>query len=343
MKNYISIDKRVNDYRKDSITIDFSKAEKSSTEFLEKQYPYIAQNRTLDNQFRMMLSIYRKDGVESAYYGEKRFCYQHELPFTGVLHKHEFIEIFYVIDGSFEQILLGEHHFFKKGEFVITDQNCEHSDYLIPVDASVMFLMISSDYLDELLHCYDEKDELQRFLFHALNRQKREQSFLKLKEMNDGREQSLRILEQLFEEMIGNELGTNEVRKGLLIRLLRHLCVNYRPILNSDTQEGKEKATLYEVERYIRIHLADVTSSTLEETFHYHRNYYNLLLQKYRGTTFKKYLLDIRLRKADELFRTTVYSIKDIIRSVGYENTSHFYHLYEKKYGHAPRENREYS
>ena len=40
------------------------------------------------------------------------------------------MEILYVIEGSFTQILLGEEIRFEQGEFVITDQNCEHADYI---------------------------------------------------------------------------------------------------------------------------------------------------------------------------------------------------------------------
>lgn len=337
MNYYITLDKRVskkrNDYDKYGISENISLQEKSED---EKAIQYVAQNRTLDEKIRMMLNVYYKDGVELSFYGEKAYAFQHELPFTGVLHKHEFIEFFYVVDGSFEQILLGEKHVFRAGDFVITDQNCEHSDYLTSTDASVLFLQIGSDYLDELLQSYDERDDLQRFLFHALRRQKKEQSFLHLQEMNMGRQKSLHLLEQLFEEMIEPDAGVSEICKGLLLRLLKHLCMNYRPLLHSDSKESKEKATLYEVERHIRVHFSTVTSEELEQIFHYHRNYFNLLLRKYRGVTFKQYLIDVRLNKARELLQTTQLPIKEIIRKVGYENTSHFYHLYEKKYGKVP-------
>lgn len=339
MKMFNSLRERIAFYRKDK-SINATEFEKETESTLDEGYANSsAQNRTLDDSFRIMISVYDTEGIEISYYGETKYSFRHDVPFTGVLHKHEFIEIFYVIDGFFEQILLGEKYHFAAGEFVITDQNCEHSDYLVSADAAVLFLQIRADYMDELLHLYDEKDELHRFLFHALSRQKREQSFLRLQPINDSTSKSMSILEQLFREISEPEFGYTEICKGLLLRLLQHMCMNYSPILRTDTQESKEKAVLYEVERFVRFNCAQVTSEMLEETFHYHRNYYNLLLKKYRGLTFKNYLLDVRLRRADELLRTTSLPVKEIIRTVGYENTSHFYHLYEKKYGHAPREN----
>lgn len=337
MNDFYTIDKRIEYYRNEQEIQELSDF-MPDNEIVEKSQVYpIAQNRTLDSEMKMQISVYDCYGREKAYYVDGNFTFYHEIPFVGILHKHEFIEIFYVIDGYFEQILLGEKHRFEAGEFVITDQNCEHSDYLTSIDASVAFLQIRADYLDEILHTFDERDELHRFLFHALSRQKKEQSFLQLRPMNDCKKKSSIILEQLFHEITEKELGYKEIRKGLMIRLLQHICINYSPILKTDTHESKEKAILYELERFIRLTGSKVNASLLEEMFHYHRNYYNLLFQKYRGMSFKEYLMDIRMKRADELFRTTNLPINRIIHMVGYENTSHFYHLYEKKYGHLPR------
>lgn len=337
MENITSIDKRVEYYRNNQKTqvLDENMRAQAIT---EKSTIYsTAQNRTLDSPLRMMISIYEKNGYETAYHGKERYVYYHNLPVTGILHRHEFIEIFYVIDGYFEQILLGEKHHFNAGEFVITDQNCEHSDYLVPTEASVLFLQIKSEYLDEILHRFDEQDELKKFLFHALSRQKKEQSFLKLKEMNESRKQTLILLEKLFCEYEEKAPGFEEISKGLIIRLLQHICVNYSPELKTDTKESKEKAILYELERFIRLHFKEVDAIMLESTFHYHRNYYNLLFKKYLGVTFKEYLTEVRMKKAHELFKTTNLPINEIIGMVGYKNTSHFYHKYEETYGHGPR------
>lgn len=337
MERFSTIDKRIEYYREEQESRALNAGDEAEILREKTQVYPVAQNRTLDSKLGIQISVYDKSGREVSYYDDGEYTFYHDVPFIGVLHKHEFIEIFYVIDGFFEQILLGEKHHFEAGEFVITDQNCEHSDYLVAEDAAVLFLKIRADYIDEILHQFDEEDELHRFLFHALSRQKKEQSFLQLKEMNSCRQRSMEILEQIFQEAQAKELGCNEIIKGLLIRLLQHICINYRPILKTDTQESKEKAILYELERYIILNCADADAKVLEKTFHYHRNYYNLLFRKYKGMTFKEYLLEVRMKRADELLRTTELPVNKIVQIVGYKNTSHFYHLYEKRFGHAPR------
>ena len=85
-----------------------------------------------------------------------------------------------MIEGSFTQVLFGEKIRFEQGEFVITDCNCEHADYIEAQNAAVLFLQVQADYLEKLLRSYDGIDEMKQFLFHALWNQQKEQNFLEL-------------------------------------------------------------------------------------------------------------------------------------------------------------------
>lgn len=308
---------------------------------------FVVQNWKLHEDFCALLIAYDKSGIERSLSFHHKCALALSMPHQGLYHKHEFIEIFYVIEGSFSQILFGKRRIFEAGEFMIADQNCDHADYIEAKDAAVLFLQIRSEYLDMLLRSYDGKNELQQFLFHSLRRQKREQSFLKLRRsegFSDPQEalhmdeKMDMLLGNLFYEDMHREPGYENIRKGLLIRILQRLCTEYTPRLHTTSQEGKEKELLYEVERYIRLHAATVTTADLEEVFHYHRNYYNLLLKKYREMSFRDYVLQVRLSYARQLLEQTELPVSQVARKVGYENTSHFYHLFRKMYGVGPKE-----
>ena len=298
------------------------------------------ENRKVLDKLSVLLVIYGADGTEwSRSPMGKRFI-RRELPRCGWFHKHEYVEILYVIEGSFTQILLGEEIRFEQGEFVITDQNCEHADYIEAKDAAVLFLWIRADYLEQLLRSYDGTDEMQQFLFHALWRQKREQSFLELRRTEGDRDLQYdmeQLLEFLVSENLAREPGYEEIEHGLMIRLLQHLCQDYTLQLHTDSREGREKALLYELECYIRTNAATVTAAELEKRFHYHRNHYHLLLKKYRGKSFQQYVIEIRMKYAKQLLEQTALPVKQIAQQVGYENISHFYHLFEKYYGKTPK------
>lgn len=301
-------------------------------------------NRRIFENLVILLTVYGKDGTEWSISPSWRRFVRRESPRQGWFHKHEYVEILYVIEGSFTQVLLGEKIRFEQGEFVITDQNCEHADYIEAKDAAVLFLQIRSDYMEELLKSYDGTDEMRQFLFHALWRQKREQSFLELKKAREdsGRQFDMeRLLEALVSENLIKEPGYDKIEQGLMIRILQHLCRDYTLQLHSDSRESREKVFLYELECYIRTNAASVTTAKLEERFHYHRNYYNLILRKYRGKSFLQYVIEIRMKYARQMLEQTDVPVKQIAREVGYENISHFYHLFEKYYGRTPKEIRE--
>lgn len=311
------------------------KAGRQRTEAETEAKEHYTESRMMEGDFATLLCLYSKEGGEHGISRQGRQAAYFELPRQGKYHKHEYIEVFYVIEGSFEQILLGEKRHFEKGEVVITDQNCEHADLIGNRDAAVLFLWLRPSFLDSLLKSYEERDDLQCFLFHALDRQKREQSFLELKAQKDA-EGMGQLLEQLVAEDYERRPGAQEIIRGNLIRLFHLLCTSYALQLYSSDQESKERVLLYELERYIRLHAAEVTAAELEEIFHYHRNYYNLLLKKYKEKSFRAYIQEIRIQRAKELLLGTELSVKQIAAQVGYENTSFFYQLFERVTGTSP-------
>lgn len=309
-----------------------------------------ADIRKTSDSFSTLLSLYGTNGVECSFSRKGMRRVKRTFPRRGSYHTHDYIEILYVAKGSFDQILLGEPRHFAAGECVISDCNLEHADVISgEEDSAVLFLWLSPEYLDRLLSAYDSNDLLQQFFFRALKRQKKQQNYLHLtpqtiwKEptVSDWRFQMERTLESLVWEDYENQAGFESVIYGNLVRLLSLLCAHYSIQLHSSSQDAKEEVLLFELERYIRLHMAEISAEKLEAVFHYHRNYYNLLLQKYRGMSFQNYLISVRMEQAAWLLKNRKLTVKEIARLVGYANTSHFYHLFQAAYGCSPADWRE--
>lgn len=277
----------------------------------------LPDTRRSDWPFSTLLCLYDRSGNEYTFSRGGMRHMKRALPWQGHYHTHDYIEILYVAQGSFEQILLGERRKFLSGEFVITDRNLEHADVLSgEEDTAVLFLQLQADYLDRLLSSYDRDDDLLRFFFHALRTQRREQSYLHL--------------------CPSPAAGKSRIDVPGLLRLLAILCRHYDLNLRSSDRESREKALLYELERFIHLHPATVCARDLEEHFHYHRNYFNLLLKKYRNTSYQKYLRDVRLETAASLLKNSALPIREVALRAGYHNSSHFYHLFEQRFGVSP-------
>ena len=85
---------------------------------------------------------------------------------------------------------------------------------------------------------------MQRFLFHALWGQKREQSFLQLQRSKKYSRKEVdieQLLENLLAEDLSREPGYEQIEHGLMIRLLQYLCWAYIPQLHTDSKESREK------------------------------------------------------------------------------------------------------
>lgn len=294
--------------------------------------------------FSTLLCLYDSSGEEYTFSSRGMRRVRRILPWQGHYHTHDYIEILHVLKGTFHQILLGEPRSFSAGEFVITDKNLEHADVREEAsDAVVLFLSLQSDYLDRLLASFDRRDELQRFLFQALFRQRREQNYIHLQPSRPVpalSEQLSATLETLIREDYFPLEGSDQIIQGSLIRLLSLLCRHYSMKRYRSDRESRERALLYELERHIRLRFGAVDAGDLEKVFHYHRNYYNLLLQKYRGVSFQQYVRQIRMEHAAGLLRNTRLPVREIALSAGYHNNSHFYHLFEQHFGMSPSEYR---
>ncbi len=316
---------------------------------IKPNLPSVRQSNSKD--LNTLLILYKKDGTELNIHKESCRAFSRNIPTQGELHTHDYIEIFYVISGTFSQVLLNQTYTFHAGDVVITDKNCEHADIFNGNDASVLFLCVNFSYMEALLKYNPAQNELQRFLFHAISNAKQEQSFLVFSPSETTSDRAIPqsvthfdnidvILEQLIEEEYRSFPGSESIIKGLFIRLLFCLGKDYTMMRYADKRSGHDQILLFEIEKIIRDAPSNITTALLEKKFHYHRNYYNHLFQKYRGKSLREYIQEIRIKKACELLESTDFSVKKIANMVGYENTNFFYNLFEKITGTKPKQYR---
>ena len=66
-----------------------------------------------------------------------------------------------------------------------------------------------------------------------------------------------------------------------------------------------------------------------------------MLFKQYFGHSFVTYLTDLRMKKAEDLMRTSSLSIKKIGRIVGYPDPNYFTKVFRRVRGVSPSEFRE--
>ncbi|MDF2904922.1 MAG: hypothetical protein K0R34_243 [Herbinix sp.] len=256
-------------------------------------------------------------------------------------HTHNYLEIAYVLEGEFCQNIQGKDVSFHKGECCLIDTNCTHQDYLTGKDTKVIFLGISHYIFHKVMLENIPEGILAEFFSTALLSQKEVKQYLHLRPKEEADERIEDILGSLLHELMHLDVGSEYICRGLVKRLLWHLCLAYD--FNLSREQAKEMNVLIgdEVLRYIREHEADITIQELVQKFHYNEDYFNRLLKRREGVTYSAYLQRIRLEKARELLEESILAIDEIIEQCGYHNKGFFYKIFVEKYGMTPAKLRE--
>ena len=80
----------------------------------------------------------------------------------------------------------------------------------------------------------------------------------------------------------------------------------------------------------------DVSVQDLADSIGLNRSYLHRLFKSATGSSVQEYLLDLRIRKACSLLKSTDLPVAIISLSVGYEDTLYFSRLFKRKKGVSP-------
>ncbi len=88
---------------------------------------------------------------------------------------------------------------------------------------------------------------------------------------------------------------------------------------------------------YINGHFnEELTLAGLSGRFYMNMTYICELFRKYQGTTFSKYLTNLRLEKASRMIRDTRLTLAEIAEAIGYRDYYYFIRQFKRQYGVTP-------
>lgn len=85
---------------------------------------------------------------------------------------------------------------------------------------------------------------------------------------------------------------------------------------------------------------SDIDVNSIAAKFTYHPNYIARIMKKATGMSLHRYILDTKLKVAENLLCTTDYNIIDIAMMLSFSNSSHFSQKFKQKYKMTPSEYR---
>ena len=248
------------------------------------------------------------------------------------LHRHNFIEMEFVLSGCGKEIINGIEHELKSGSFSIIFP--WHMHEIMPDESNTLeiikcsfgfeILMDNSTYfeLDDLI--FNKSDTLTSVYFEGAD----------FEYMKD-------ILDNLFLEYSDNKPWKKMMFRSKIAEIL--VLFDRKRIEQSSAQAivkmQHSDLSIWEVIYFIHFKFStDLTLMTLAEKFHYSKSYLNALLKKHTGLNFSDLLEEVRIRNAYTYMMFSGMQTSQISFLVGFKDKRAFIRAFKKVKGHTPEE-----
>ncbi|PMC38039.1 AraC family transcriptional regulator [Bacillus sp. UMB0899] len=252
-------------------------------------------------------------------------------------HKHNYIEVNYVFNGSLTQTVGNERLKLKKGDLLFLNQHIEHELEACNEEDIIINFIIKPEFFSFIFSYLTTENLISNFLISSLFDQTQQGQYLyfAVSEIESVQELIRKIIVEIMNPTVLSE-STIKLYMGLLmIELIKHSDkVRY----NKDTNK---QYIIVESLKYIEEHFRHASLYELAEKLKQPHYTLSKEIKKATTYTFKELVQEKRLTIAKELLENTSLSISSIVEEVGYENISYFYRVFKSKFGYTPKKFRE--
>jgi AraC-like DNA-binding protein len=254
---------------------------------------------------------------------------------TTEFHKHNYMELAYIVKGRLHQRIAGKDEIFNQGELCLLDKDSFHFEYLFPEESIVFFLLIANSFFSKSVNFEIWNKEYEKFLHNALISHREKYRFIRF--IAKTKNPSIPgFLGRIFEELRDSGAGSRYLILGYTERVLNLLPAEYKFQIIKNDSDDEKNIIFNEVEDYMRRHHRMVSIKKLSAVFGYNADYFNRLIKSHTGMTYITFLHHIRLEVASHLLRTTRQPVEQIAEEAGYHNVTYFYRIFMGKYGTTP-------
>lgn len=233
-------------------------------------------------------------------------------------HWHEYLELWYLIDGAAMLSHSGKKSYLKPGDLAVANSNELHAGYSLGDSLEYMCIIIDPKTFSA---------ELSQGSFMFEN-------------VIYANERIRHCLEEIFAEYSAQKIGFDLAVKAKLYELLTYLVRNH--INRSITQEEylsrtNRLARLAPAVEYIQNYYnTEISYAELAKMINVSKYHFCHLFKEATGKTVVQYINDIRLDKAYELLKNTDMNITQVSMSVGFNDMNYFSRIFRRKKKLAP-------
>ena len=248
-----------------------------------------------------------------------------------LVHKHEFIELVYIMAGGGSQIINGREYQVSHGSLLFIDYGQTHS-WITRQSMTFVHILLEPEFFSrELVNMESIIDIFCYNMFSEFSG-KHENAV----QCVTFRKEELAKVDNLIDVMVQEYEQKN---LGYLSVLRAHTQTLFSWLLRK-LNSGTDKVILGSVQdvlEYINEHFTEkLELSDIAARGFYHPDYLSRLLKKYCGKSFSQYVKEKRITHAANLLRTTELSVNEIMFQSGYTDSKMFYQHFKEIYGESP-------
>lgn len=262
-----------------------------------------------------------------------------------ILHKHDFIEIAYVIQGKGIHMVGSEKFDVSVGDLFLINYDVPHGFFSNPSASQKIVVyncIFKPEFIDfSLINSNDFSHITSSYLFKSFFPDETG-SIPDLKLLDADFNEIHQLFNNMYNEYKMRRKGYCDVIRAnlieLIIKILRHLEES-ESIKKHHTKKNREiidRAVEYLKSNYSsEIRLEDLAMKSFLS-----KNYFSKLFKEVTGNNISDYIQSLRIEEACRLLKATDMKVIDIAGEVGIKDLKFFYDIFRKHTGKTPGEYR---
>lgn len=247
------------------------------------------------------------------------------------LHKHSYLEVMTVLNGSVTHRVNGTDVKLDAGDILFMNKHTEHSVGITGVGDIAVNISLSDSFVSSVF-----ADLGGTSFFSILSENaKPGGNGCYLHFSTAGVTAVENLIENIIIELLDG--GGDAIASKYVEILLRYLSRESDKLLvGGDAPQDKRSVRMRAITEYISSSYMTATLAELSHRLYLCTPYLSKSIKEYFGKSFTELVVDEKMRRAEALVVRTDMNIGDIISTVGYENESYFHKEFRKRYGCTP-------
>lgn len=251
-------------------------------------------------------------------------------------HRHDHVEMVYVLQGSVTHIMNGKDRVvLEAGDLMFMNTHVYHSIETCGLNDLMLVFVTQPQFFTDIISHLPASDRMAVFLNNNLRDSADGSNYLIYRDLDE--------ICRVTARSIFGEAHEGSMEGQICAQLLMQVLLLHMTKITASSSPGghsTEDIISSKVHQYIETNYKDASLEELAANIPCSTNYLSKLIRRVTGKSYRDILTETRMKKAAELLKSSSLSVSDVADAVGYQNSSFFYSLFREKYGCTPKEYR---